>query len=82
VKIFGIQFPNAPEISFAKWLAFAFPISLVLFGITYFYLYVRFCPKRIPTADISMFRKQYEKLGPVKFEEVSRTFKLSAWPGT
>jgi len=31
-------FPDLPEITFAQWMLLIFPLTLILFGVTYFYL--------------------------------------------
>lgn len=45
-RIFHIYFPTAPEISFSAWLMFALPVSLILFAITWAYLYLSFKPAK------------------------------------
>lgn len=45
-RIFQIYFPDAPEISFAKWFLFAIPISITMFGVAYTYLYFMFKPNK------------------------------------
>lgn len=70
-RIFQIMFPNAPEISFANWMAFALPISIIFFTITWVYLYMIFKPKKENwvSVDRSTFKKQYNDLGSIGFEE-------------
>ena len=66
-RIFAIYFPEAPEISFALWFFYAFPIVVVLLSITYGYLYLVFIRRNsknwstIHTSDIQM---EYKNLGP------------------
>lgn len=66
-RIFVIYFPDAPEISFAAWFFYAFPIVVVLFLIAYVYLYLAFIKYKsnnwtsIDTKDISL---EYNSLGP------------------
>jgi sodium-dependent dicarboxylate transporter 2/3/5 len=45
-RIFHIYFPLAPEISFSGWLIFALPVSLIIFAITWAFLYFVFRPAR------------------------------------
>jgi sodium-dependent dicarboxylate transporter 2/3/5 len=47
-RIFYIYFPNAPEISFAIWFFYAFPISLILFCVLFGYLYIIFVKRKRP----------------------------------
>ncbi|MCD4694835.1 MAG: SLC13 family permease [Bacteroidales bacterium] len=72
-RIFQIMFPGAPEISFASWFIFAFPISVLFFCIVWVYLYFLFKPKKANWKSMKLddFRKQYKNLGPVSFEEKS-----------
>jgi len=37
-RIFSQTFPDAPEITFVKWMAFALPTSALLFAVIYLYL--------------------------------------------
>jgi len=69
VRIFAIFFPHAPEISFAKWFFFAFPISVFFLFIAWILLFLIFCPGRGFSLDKKIFRDQYRSLGPVSFEE-------------
>jgi len=69
-KVFKIYFENAPDISFARWMGFGLPVSIVLFGILYLILYIRYCPKNVKLNDVSVLKVQYQKLGKIKFEEV------------
>lgn len=70
-RIFHIYFPDAPEISFALWLMFAFPIALMIFICTYLYLYVSFKQKKQHWANVSRhtFRDQLQEMGPMRYEE-------------
>jgi sodium-dependent dicarboxylate transporter 2/3/5 len=69
-RILTISFPNAPEISFATWFFFAFPISAVFLTTVWLFLSAFFSPKKGGfKLDSAEFRRQYEKLGPLTFEE-------------
>lgn len=70
-RIFQIMFPEAPEISFAQWFLFAFPVSVVFFIIIWTYLYFLFKPKDKNWENIKVdsFRQQYKSLGVVTFEQ-------------
>lgn len=70
VRIFSITFPSAPEISFAAWFAFAFPISVVFLALVWMLLSFIYCPpKDAFTLDRSIFEREYEALGPISYEE-------------
>jgi sodium-dependent dicarboxylate transporter 2/3/5 len=69
-RILTILFPRAPEISFATWSMFAFPLSLVFLLIVWVLLSFWFCPGRGEIeSDVSVFREEYRRLGPLRFEE-------------
>ena len=69
VRIFSIFFPNAPEISFARWFFFAFPISLFFLVLAWILLSLIFCRNNGFNLDRRIFSDQYRSLGPVSFEE-------------
>jgi sodium-dependent dicarboxylate transporter 2/3/5 len=69
-RILTIHFPNAPDISFATWFAFAFPLSVLLLivaGITICWLYN--IKGRGENLDTQMVHTQYAQLGPMSFAE-------------
>lgn len=70
-RIFQIMFPNAPEITFAHWFFFAFPVSILFLGMVWVYLYYIFRPPKEDWKGIHQdsFRMQYKLLGPVTFEQ-------------
>jgi sodium-dependent dicarboxylate transporter 2/3/5 len=70
-RIFYIYFPQAPEISFATWFFYAFPITVVLFLLLFIYLYLIFVRRRkkwksLSKAEVS---QAYNRLGPKTYEE-------------
>ncbi|MCP5046255.1 MAG: SLC13/DASS family transporter [bacterium] len=69
LKVFSSSFPNEPEISFAKWFFFAFPISIVFLVIVWLVLSWIFCREKGINVDKQIFADQYKALGPVSFEE-------------
>jgi len=69
VRIFNIFFPKAPEISFAKWFFFAFPISVAFLFFVWIVLSLVFCPRKGIELDKKIFTDQYKALGPISFEE-------------
>lgn len=70
-RIFHIYFPDAPEISFARWFIFAIPITVIFLGITWTFLFFRFRPDKGNWKNINRetFRTQLHALGPMRFEE-------------
>lgn len=69
-RILEIQFPGAPEVSFATWLAFAFPISVVFLVIVWAFLSWRYVPRAAELRiDRQMIRRRYVELGPLSFAE-------------
>lgn len=71
VKIFSIQFPAAPDITFSAWFAFAFPLCAIFLVIVWVLLFLLFPPpkKEAFNIDIRIFEKQYRELGRMSFEE-------------
>ncbi|MBN2639906.1 MAG: SLC13/DASS family transporter [Bacteroidales bacterium] len=70
-RIFQIMFPQAPEISFSSWFVFALPLSIVIFIIVWFYLYLLYKPENSWKNSINSvsFKKQYKDLGAAGLEE-------------
>lgn len=70
VRIYAISFPEAAEISFAQWMAFALPLCVVMFGLTWALLSYRFARGREggPT-DVSVYIQERGALGPISSEE-------------
>lgn len=70
-RIFSIFFPNAPEISFAVWFFYAFPVCVVFFIIVWVYLYFVFRPAKgvWNNAENLGLREKYLELGRAKYEE-------------
>ncbi|MBE0637369.1 MAG: SLC13/DASS family transporter [Bacteroidales bacterium] len=71
VSIFHIYFPEAPEISFSRWLMFALPIVLVIFMVAWLYIYLIYKPKSesLTGLDRQTLRGQLKEIGPMRFEE-------------
>lgn len=69
-RIYSIYFPDAPEITFAAWFAFALPLSLTFFIIIWGVLTFLFCPyKKGLLIKQQSLEDEYKKLGPTTFEE-------------
>ncbi len=71
-RIFNIYFPNAPEISFATWFFYAFPIVVVMFIIAYIYLYLVFVRRENKWKSLSKKNlvESYAQLGKWSYEEI------------
>jgi sodium-dependent dicarboxylate transporter 2/3/5 len=72
VRIFSIYFPNAPEISFATWFFYAFPIVVVMFIVAYTYLYIVFVRRENKWTSLSKNNliDSYKHLGKWSYEEI------------
>ena len=69
-RIFAILFPRAPEISFADWFIFALPLSVVFLLICWGLLGHMFARDvGIDPQNTDLFRREYKKLGLMRFEE-------------
>ena len=68
IRIFSISFPNAPEITFAQWFFFAFPISITFLIIAWFVLFLLFGRIKFNLSK-DHFRNNYAALGKIKKEE-------------
>lgn len=69
IRIFEMHFPQAPEISFARWMIFALPISLLFLVIVWILLSIFFLKGENPGLDRSMLRKRYREMGPTTYEQ-------------
>ena len=69
-KIFTTSFPNAPEISFARWMVFGLPSSVIFLFIAWGILILMFARKSANLApDREVFLSEYRKLGKTSYEE-------------
>ncbi|NPA42422.1 MAG: SLC13/DASS family transporter [Chlorobi bacterium] len=70
-RIFKIYFPEAPEITFARWMMFALPLSVFLLIVIFLVLYfIYFRRTRFDVrAGRRMLDEEYRKLGPMSYEE-------------
>lgn len=70
LQIFAIQFPQAPEVSFAAWFLFAFPLSVVFLLLVWLYLRrIYSLPAGQSQPQPGLFKQQYQELGPMSFAE-------------
>ncbi len=68
-RILTILFPNAPEISFATWMIYALPLSIVFIIILWLILSFIYTRNSDLVIEPSVFRQQYKELGKISFEE-------------
>jgi len=74
-RILTIVFPDAPEISFARWMLFALPLSVVFLGIAWWML-GREHARGLQAEPVARhegkdeFRRAYAELGPTRYEEL------------
>lgn len=69
-RILAIHFPQAPEISFATWFAFALPLSCAMLLCAWAVLCVAFGIRgRGEDIDSTAVQTQYADLGPMSFAE-------------
>ncbi len=69
-KVLTLLYPQAPDISFANWLFFALPVTLVMFAAIWLLIYFLYRPRKKWTGiNQQHFREQYRKLGPTSYEE-------------
>ena len=68
-KIFTTTFPNAPEITFADWILFGLPCSIVFLVIAWRVLLLVFVRgKATSSPDVASFRHEYRHLGKMSYE--------------
>ena len=69
-RIYSIYFPNAPEITFAAWFAFALPLSIMFFFIAWTILVSVFRQSgSAGKVDKNLLHEEYDRLGPIGYEE-------------
>lgn len=69
-RIFEQSFPDLPEITFAKWFIFAFPISLIMMILTWFLLTkILFRIENINKLDKQIIKEELHNLGRINYQE-------------
>jgi len=70
IRNLAVLFPEAPEVSFAQWFAFALPLSVVFLVVAWLVLglFFRLAPLR-GLVDRSLFREEQARLGPMSRAE-------------
>ena len=72
LRVSKIIFPSAPVISFASWMLFAVPISILMLLFTSFMLtkvFFKFDKKLV--INPGFIKEEYRKLGKISFEEIT-----------
>ncbi len=73
VRIYAINFPTAADISFAHWMIFALPLSIIMFVLVFSILYFMFVRKQNKIwgnkPSPVNFKEEYRKLGAATYEE-------------
>ena len=70
VSVADIMFPKMPEITFADWFIFAFPVTVSIFIVVWILLYFMYKPKKSwKVLHIDEFKREYIALGKMSFEE-------------
>ncbi len=66
------MYPAAPQLSFALWFVFGFPLAMLMLVITYFILMRMFVPNlaRLPVASTKFIRDGFNALERITFAEV------------
>ena len=69
-KTLTLLYPAAPEISFASWFFFAFPVTVLMFAAVFLFILLLYRPKEKWTnVKKQHFRELYKNLGPASYEE-------------
>ena len=69
-KTLTLLYPAAPEISFASWFFFAFPVTVLMFTAIFLFILLLYRPKEKWTnVKKQHFRELYKNLGPASYEE-------------
>jgi sodium-dependent dicarboxylate transporter 2/3/5 len=69
-RILNLLYPDAPDISFARWLFLAMPVTLLMFIMTWLLIFFIYRPREKWTGiDSFFFLEQYKKLGKATYEE-------------
>jgi sodium-dependent dicarboxylate transporter 2/3/5 len=66
LRIYQVMFPSAPPITFLQWMLFAVPAGILMLGITFGFLYLRFIHKSPTRLGKELPVKQMkQELGPM-----------------
>ena len=82
VRAYTEAYPDLPEMTFTRWFATGFPVSILLLAVCYFVLKILFLKGGTHASDIdkNYFIDAYRKLGRITFEQriVAILFSLTA----
>ncbi|HWO58353.1 MAG TPA: SLC13 family permease [bacterium] len=69
-RLYSLQFPDAPEISFFQWMLFGVPMAMVLMAVCWALLVAMFL-RRLPKVGdaAAVFRAEYRQLGRMGYAE-------------
>lgn len=69
-RFYEKSYPENQDMDFASWFVIGFPISVLFLVVAYFILRWMFISKETNCLfDVSYFKKEYEKLGRMSYEE-------------
>jgi len=68
-RILEITFPGAPEISFAQWFVFAFPLALGMAALLWAFIGWMYARGETGAFNRAVIAEQYRALGPWTFEQ-------------
>jgi len=70
VRILNVLYPTAPEISFAQWFLFAFPVTVIMSAGAFVLLYLMYRPKEHwGELSADTFKIQLRELGKASYQE-------------
>jgi len=70
-QIYSQTFPSAQEISFAQWIVFALPLSIIMLFFAWLFLYLIFVPKISFKGNAKeVIKRHYSKLGRITYEQI------------
>ena len=76
-RILAITFPDAPEISFAQWFVFGFPLALCMAGLLWALISWMYARGESGEFNREVIVAQYRALGPWSFEQVAMLIAFS-----
>lgn len=71
LRIYQVMFPDAPAITFLQWMLFAVPTGLILLGVVFLFLSLKYSGRSNITHDVTglPIRQMKKELGPMNREE-------------
>jgi len=69
-RIYAMNFPDAPSISFANWIIFGLPLTIILVLVAWKLIgFILMKGQNILALDPSIIEDEKKKLGPISYEE-------------